>query len=326
VQSHSGFEQVLHEKPRDIASRLIYADWLEEHGEKEAAQTQRLKAKQCARFDPDFDYTAYLKKLKVADKVQVERIAFDEIIRLTTRTEDCSDLDSDWLEEQGENEEGIERYYDSARLQAWLQEQMIERKRGHLSDANGALEWFWEHMPGARSSENVKGKHFATALQSAFEASKEPEDRKGRKTISRSVGKGYVVERTGRNKPSWRLKGGRVRQCVWSVFWDSGGSGAGAGTEEAYQIGERYYYTDSSSGYRSGPHDSLQTLLKETGLHWITEATVSIWCPLHSAEEILGMSEVSESMKEGYGLTINDEIWIWVTPGVLQRAEPEAEE
>lgn len=285
---------------------------------------QRIKAKQCKRFHPDFDYRSFLKKLGVAGKVRVKRIAFGEIVRLTTNYADLASEDWDLLntlEEIGGHEEGIERYCDSARLQAWLIKQ-TQQRTNRSSDVSEALEWFWENAPGVQEAAEVKGKQFATALQNAFNVGKRPDERKDQTTISRPVGQGYFIERTGQKKFSWSLKGGSGRECVWYKFWDNGWS---AGEEEVYRIGKRYYYTDSSSGDRSGPHDSLQSLLEGTGLYWINEATRTVWCPLHTAEEIASMMELPEDFKEGYGVMINDEEWVCVAPGVLRRAESDTQ-
>jgi uncharacterized protein (TIGR02996 family) len=162
VKSHSGFEQAIQERPRDASARLIYADWLEEQGEDVAAEMQRLKAKQCSRFDPGFDYTASLKKLRVASKVHVTSIAFGEIVVLRNKS--------------GEQ---FQKYCDAARLQDWLLEQ-TGKKRGRLSGFDSALEWFWEHVPGVHDSGEVEGEQFRAALQAAFETTKGPEYRSPR--------------------------------------------------------------------------------------------------------------------------------------------------
>jgi|SRR5579875_146550 len=112
------------------------------------------------------------------------------------------------------------------------------------------------------------------------------------------------------------------KQLVWGVFWDSGGPGAGAGYEEVYLKDGKYYYEDSSSGYRCRASD-LQKLLRRAGLNVVNNATVSIDSPVLSAEEIVAMLEVC--MDEGYGVRINDEEWVCVAPGVLVREEEKEE-
>jgi hypothetical protein len=120
----------------------------------------------------------------------------------------------------------------------------------------------------------------------------------------------------GKRKPTGR-------QLVWSKFWDSG---VMAGEEEVYRFRGRFYYEELDSGYESGPHKSLRSLLKATGLGCLNEATVSISSPLYSAEELVAMMEVPDDLRFGFSLIINGEPWVCTAPGVLRRANENSSE
>lgn len=151
-RTNPAFERTIRERPRDASLRLIYADWLEEQGENGAAELQRIKAKQCTRFDPDFDYAACLKKLAVTNKIRVELIAFGEIICFAS----------------GSNYMTSSRFCDAAKVQNWLQDQVANKIARPVSD-DSSLNIF-SHFPGVEDIEYVKGEDFSVALQASFEA------------------------------------------------------------------------------------------------------------------------------------------------------------
>lgn len=67
-------KQAIQTKPRDVALRERYARWLRAQRRLEDAAAQVVKAKQVERFDPDFDYTTFLRD------VSIRTIAAGEII------------------------------------------------------------------------------------------------------------------------------------------------------------------------------------------------------------------------------------------------------
>jgi uncharacterized protein (TIGR02996 family) len=65
IQGKRGFLTTIQANPRDRATRLIFADWLDEHDQPAEAADQRRKAAQCLRFDPDFNYREALEAIGI---------------------------------------------------------------------------------------------------------------------------------------------------------------------------------------------------------------------------------------------------------------------
>lgn len=63
---------------------------------------------------------------------------------------------------------------------------------------------------------------------------------------------------------------------VFRYFWDSGGPGAGAGTEVIYHFRELYWPCDSDQGFLTGPFDTLKEAMK--GFVVVNDATKWIEC------------------------------------------------
>ena len=88
-KQRQAFLDAIAANPRDQAPRLIYADWLREQGDEAEANRQTLKARQCLRFDPDFDYDNHLhqlgfgRRLHPPRKVRADVLGCGEIIRLS---------------------------------------------------------------------------------------------------------------------------------------------------------------------------------------------------------------------------------------------------
>jgi hypothetical protein len=70
---------------------------------------------------------------------------------------------------------------------------------------------------------------------------------------------------------------------AFSLDWDSGGPGAGAGTEVVYRLAGKYLYLSSTYGW-TGPFDTLD---EAYGDIFVSAATQSIWCSEWSEEEVI---------------------------------------
>jgi hypothetical protein len=75
----------------------------------------------------------------------------------------------------------------------------------------------------------------------------------------------------------------QVGDCVFSLDWDSGGPGAGAGTENVYRIAGKYLYLSNTYGW-TGPFETLDDAY---GSIFVSAATQSIHCSEWSEEEII---------------------------------------
>jgi hypothetical protein len=99
-------------------------------------------------------------------------------------------------------------------------------------------------------------------------------------------------------------------KAVFSHDWDSGGPGAGAGSETVYRW--RGKFAIGSEVYENpGPFGSLDEALEELGnLLTVTGATTDIWCSLLTAEELAKRLQPYDD-DEGYAIMINDEPWAY---------------
>lgn len=70
---------------------------------------------------------------------------------------------------------------------------------------------------------------------------------------------------------------------VFSLDWDSGGPGAGAGTEVVYRLAGKYLYLSSTYGW-TGPYDTLD---EAYGHIFVSAATDSVCCSEWSEDEII---------------------------------------
>jgi quinol monooxygenase YgiN len=75
----------------------------------------------------------------------------------------------------------------------------------------------------------------------------------------------------------------RLGTAVFSLDWDSGGPGAGAGTETVYRVGDHYLYLSSTFGWE-GPYETLDDAY---GCITVTGATQSIWSGEWDEDEIV---------------------------------------
>jgi hypothetical protein len=90
----------------------------------------------------------------------------------------------------------------------------------------------------------------------------------------------------------------RFADLVFTLDWDSGGPGAGAGTESVYTLGEKYITGSADFGW-NGPYDSLDEVYEVIP---INGATRDIWCGEWSEEEILDRFELDDPFQ---GVTLN---------------------
>jgi uncharacterized protein (TIGR02996 family) len=187
TKQRKAFLAAIAANPREQAPRLIYADWLLDRGEEDEARRQVLKARQCLRFDPEFDYDTFLNGIAFPTRtrdpngVAVEVLGGGEIIRLALGTED----------------DGVTVYCEPAKLQRWL------RELAEDDDDTWAVEFWWEHVWGGMPGLEQPTK---AMLKRAFEASDGPEyyllddtseDWAGSRPagIVRQVGPGYWVQK-----------------------------------------------------------------------------------------------------------------------------------
>jgi hypothetical protein len=99
-------------------------------------------------------------------------------------------------------------------------------------------------------------------------------------------------------------------------FWNSGGPGAGAGSEELYEFKRMYFASPSDSGLR-GPYDTLEDALDSNwGMLVMTDATEWLRSDpkVLPTPELVQRLEVSGRPRSGR-ITVNGEAWI------LQRGE-----
>lgn len=81
----------------------------------------------------------------------------------------------------------------------------------------------------------------------------------------------------------------QVGRSVFSLEWDSGGPGGGAGIETVYRISGKYLYLSNTYGW-TGPFDTLDDAY---GHIFVTDATQSIDCSEWSDEEIIGRMQLT---------------------------------
>jgi hypothetical protein len=95
-------------------------------------------------------------------------------------------------------------------------------------------------------------------------------------------------------------------QKVYDLYWDSGGSGAGADSEVVYKFRDRYWtYSLVDEGF-SGPFDTLAQALEGDFLY-VTEATEIITCEELTAAQLA--KKLTYFGEPGHILEINGEEW-----------------
>lgn len=93
--------------------------------------------------------------------------------------------------------------------------------------------------------------------------------------------------------------------CVCSLFWDSGGPGAGADYEQIYKYKDEYWQKSSVDGF-NGPYDTLKAAMND--FIGVTGATVSIDCRELSSGELASTVEVMD-VEPGHQVELNGEEW-----------------
>jgi hypothetical protein len=90
----------------------------------------------------------------------------------------------------------------------------------------------------------------------------------------------------------------RFADLVFTLDWDSGAPGAGAGTERVYTLGGKYITGSDDFGW-GGPYDSLDEVYE---IIPINGATREIWCAEWLEEEMLDRLELDDPFQ---GVTLN---------------------
>jgi hypothetical protein len=94
--------------------------------------------------------------------------------------------------------------------------------------------------------------------------------------------------------------------CVYKLFWDSGGPGAGADAEYIIYFLGHYWARSSTDGF-SGPCETFEEVFQEEYFRFITGATELIWCSKLTVEELLPRLIIDEdSLDPGQTIEIND--------------------
>lgn len=95
---------------------------------------------------------------------------------------------------------------------------------------------------------------------------------------------------------------------VYSLYWDSGAPGAGAGYESVYKWNDRYYLLLSDGDGADEPFDTLREAIDAGELTYVNSAMQEITSTELSAAEIVAMLNNDES-DPVERLTINGELW-----------------
>ena len=109
------------------------------------------------------------------------------------------------------------------------------------------------------------------------------------------------------------LKEGKT---VYSLFWDSGGPGGGAGDEIIIKFKNQYWAFSEYTGL-SGPFDELEYALSSDFIT-VTSATQSIYSSELSAERIAELLEPFD-LEYTKRLIINGKDWVITTEGEFMR-------
>ena len=109
------------------------------------------------------------------------------------------------------------------------------------------------------------------------------------------------------------LKEGKT---VYSLFWDSGGPGGGAGDEIIIKFKNQYWAFSEYTGL-SGPFDELEYALSSDFIT-VTSATQSIYSSELSAERIAELLEPFD-LEYTKRLIINGKDWVITTEGEFMK-------
>jgi len=109
------------------------------------------------------------------------------------------------------------------------------------------------------------------------------------------------------------LKEGKT---VYSLFWDSGGPGSGAGSEAVIKFKDLYWTCTDYAGF-SGPYDALEDALSSE-FTTVTSATQRIYSSELSIAEIVELLEPFD-IEYTKRLIINDRDWVITTEGEFMR-------
>jgi hypothetical protein len=106
-------------------------------------------------------------------------------------------------------------------------------------------------------------------------------------------------------------------EIAYSLFWDTGGPGGGAGLETIYKYAGLYF------GYTSdlelqGPFDSFEGALTDY-FTFVTNAVESITCTSMSAKDLVPRLQYGSDIE--HTLTINGERWKVTASGEFRRVE-----
>lgn len=102
-----------------------------------------------------------------------------------------------------------------------------------------------------------------------------------------------------------------IREKGKQVFehdWDSGGPGAGAGTEVIYRF-QDLYWPDSEVEGIYGPGESLEEALEAGGFLKVTDATTAISCVEFSAAELAKMLQAAAGDEADVVFLLNGQKW-----------------
>jgi len=99
----------------------------------------------------------------------------------------------------------------------------------------------------------------------------------------------------------------REGSCVYKLYWDSGGPGAGADLEYIDEFLGRYWARTSTDGF-SGPYESFEEVFDDEYFRYVTSATEGIWCWNMTTEELLPKLILDkDSLNPGFTIEINDD-------------------
>ena len=105
-------------------------------------------------------------------------------------------------------------------------------------------------------------------------------------------------------------------ETVYSLFWDSGGPGGGAGSETIIKFKNQYWAFTEYTGF-SGPFDELEYALTSDFIT-VTSATQSVYSSELSAERIAELLEPFD-LEYTKRLIINGKDWVITTEGEFMR-------
>ena len=108
----------------------------------------------------------------------------------------------------------------------------------------------------------------------------------------------------------------RYGRVVYSVFWDSGGPGAGADYECVFRWRD-HYATCLSFDDPMGPFDTIRAAIRAADLNFVTPATVEIQSTELTSEEIAKLLRCQ--LDPPFSLRINGEPWVLSEMGKFGR-------